>query len=253
MFYRIKLPCEHRNYLRFFWFPIDNLSEWPIKYWFTVHIFSAKSSPSCANYALQYFTTMNVDKFSEQSIDAVKKDFYINDFVKSTNSIPEASLLINEVTEVVKQDSFNLTEFISNSKELLWLIPKDKLSKRLQSVDIVHKSLPYERALGVKLNVEDTLGISLNFKDKDKTKWGVLSTTFSIYNLLGFVCTAILPAKRIFQVTCKDKLAWDELLPDNLLSRWTEWLAHINLLSKFQIFRCYCTKSARNTQLQLGQ
>ena len=44
MFYRVKVPCEYRNYLRFFWFPHDNLSERPIEYRLTVHVFGAKSS-----------------------------------------------------------------------------------------------------------------------------------------------------------------------------------------------------------------
>ncbi len=53
MFYQIKVPKQHRDYLRFFWYPQNNPNLFPVEYRLKVHVFGAISSPAVANYALK--------------------------------------------------------------------------------------------------------------------------------------------------------------------------------------------------------
>ena len=52
MFYQIKVASHNRDALRFFWWPQGKYDLQPEIYRMTVHIFGAKSSPSCATFCL---------------------------------------------------------------------------------------------------------------------------------------------------------------------------------------------------------
>ena len=71
MFYQVKVPPSHRNFLRFFWLS-DDLYSKPVEYRLTVHVFGAKSSPSVANFALRQ-TVHDNDNYSKPARAAVLK------------------------------------------------------------------------------------------------------------------------------------------------------------------------------------
>lgn len=48
-----------------------------------VHIFGVKSSPSVAGYALRKTADDNKQDFSREAFDAVLRDFYVDDLLKS--------------------------------------------------------------------------------------------------------------------------------------------------------------------------
>ena len=240
MFYQVKVPNSDRDYLRYFWFPDGNLNKEPVEYRLKVHVFGARSSPSCANFALKNTVNLNPSKFSLESQGSVQEDFYVDDWVKSVDSVCEGKQLVREVTAMVSQAGFELASFSSNSRELLADLPVSKLSNKLSQIELLNEGLPYERALGVMWNSElDYFEFSINFKEFECTKRGILSTTFSIYDPFGFASPVILPAKRVFQLACAAKIDWDEILPLYLKSKWDLWFQCINNLSNFRIPRCY--------------
>ncbi|PIK42035.1 hypothetical protein BSL78_18708 [Apostichopus japonicus] len=51
MFYQVRVQREHRDLLRFVWWPDGNTDQPLREYKMMVHLFGAVSSPSCANYA----------------------------------------------------------------------------------------------------------------------------------------------------------------------------------------------------------
>ena len=53
------------------------------------HIFGAKFSPTCNNFALQKLASDNKDEFP-QATQAVFDSFYVDDFLKSFTSVDEA-------------------------------------------------------------------------------------------------------------------------------------------------------------------
>ena len=56
-------------------------------------------------------------------MNAVTKDFYVDDFVKSVGTVNEASSLANEVTCLLSKVGFRLMKWMSNSREVLSEIP----------------------------------------------------------------------------------------------------------------------------------
>ena len=73
-----------------------------------------------------------------------------------------------------------------------------------------------------------------------------------MYDPLGFASPFILPAKRLFQHLCKDKVGWDEEISQNMLKTWERWLAdlpHLQRISVPRYFKSHQLDEVKNTQL----
>ena len=122
MFHQIKVPEKDRDSLRFLWFP-SNLDGAPETYCMNVHIFGAKDSPSIANFALQKTAKDNTRDFSKSVINAVEKDFYVDDLLKSLPNKQDAVEFSSEIIELLQRGGFRLTKFMSSSKKVLAAVP----------------------------------------------------------------------------------------------------------------------------------
>lgn len=67
----------------------------------------------------------------------------------------------------------------------------------------------------------------------------MLSTVPSVYDPLGFVTPFILIGKQIIQALCKDKVNWDNDLPEHILPQWELWLRDLPKLAALKIPRSY--------------
>ena len=70
----------------------------------------------------------------------------------------------------------------------------------------------------------------------------------SIFDPLGFVAPFILIGKQILQRMCREKMDWDEPLPDDLKLRWEAWLQDLHNLSSVEIPRCYVPSTIKEVQ-----
>lgn len=70
------------------------------------------------------------------------------------------------------------------------------------------------------------------------TQRGILSVVSSVYDPLGYLAVATLPAKHILQELCRKSYDWDEEIPAILKQQWINWLADLKGLSIFQVSRC---------------
>ena len=55
----------------------------PEEFQMLVHLFGGVSSLSCANYALQRTVEDNAEHFDEETVQTVRRNFYIDDCLKS--------------------------------------------------------------------------------------------------------------------------------------------------------------------------
>ena len=83
MFHQVYMTPEDRGALCYLWWPSGDISREPKTYQMLVHIFGAKSLPSVAGYALRKTAKDNEQDLSAQVVDAVFKDFYVDDLLKS--------------------------------------------------------------------------------------------------------------------------------------------------------------------------
>ena len=81
-----------------------------------VQLFGSTSSPSCANFCLRKTAQDNIENFAHEVIDAVQKNFYVDDCLKSVQSSCTAIDLRGQLCELLQRGGFRLTKWSSNSK-----------------------------------------------------------------------------------------------------------------------------------------
>ncbi len=243
MFHQVRVSDEDTDLLRFLWWPDGNYEQELVEYKMLVHIFGATSSPSVATFALQKCATDFVEEFGEEAANTVKKNFYVDDCLKSTSDEDTATTLCANLRSMLAKGGFRLTKWSSNSRKLLNSIPEEERAQGFQDLDLDEHNLPMERALGIHWCVEsDQFKFKVNLKDRPHTRRGLLSLVSSIFDPLGFLAPVILPAKRIMQDLCRLKYSWDEDLPDNVINSWKRWISGLQQLEKFGVNRCVKTK-----------
>ncbi|GBM93775.1 hypothetical protein AVEN_252743-1 [Araneus ventricosus] len=84
---------------------------------------------------------------------------------------------------------------------------------------------------------DDTLVIApkLEAKLESLTKRKILSLTQGIFDPLGFLAPALLPAKLLVQQAWATKSDWDTHLPTDIQSKYMQWLDELKELSKIKI------------------
>ena len=239
MFHQVRVHPKDVDALRFLWFPHGDLSKDPEESQMLVHLFGGVWSPCCASYALRKTAVDNADRYGLEVTETVRRNFYVDDLLKSMKDAESAIRMYKEVTELLSHGGFHLTKWTSNKREALEVIPDSELSKELKNVDFEKDALPTERALGLQWNTEqDKFQYNIGLKDKPETRRGILSIVSSVYDPLGFVSPFILRAKMILHQLCRKKLAWDDPVPEEELQCWKQWLAELQTLQEFSVDRC---------------
>ena len=85
---------------------------------YTRHIFGARDSPTCANFALRKTATDNMSTYPEAT-SVVNEKFYIDDYLDSFENVTHAKCEISrDLVSLLKLGGFNLTKFLSNAGEI---------------------------------------------------------------------------------------------------------------------------------------
>ena len=169
--------------------------------------------------------------------DFLRRDFYVDNGLKSVASVKEAVELVKDIKEMCKRDSFNLQTFTSDRKEVIQQIPR---AEGIKDLDFSREPLPMKRALGVQWCIElDTFKFTISLKERPCTRRGILSTISSMYDKLGFVASVLLEGKTILQELCRNNTGWDDPVPNDVRSKWKSELEE---LQSFTIPCCYKPK-----------
>ena len=111
--------------------------------------------------------------------------------------------MAKDLIAICSRAGFTLTQWISNSREVLQSIPKELRSKTLHELDLDRDKLPVDRALGLQWCIEtDSFKFKLKAKKKPSIKQRMLSIISAIYDPLGFLAPLVLPAKLLLQDLC---------------------------------------------------
>ena len=241
MYHQVKVPERHREYLRFLWWPNGEMNKEPNEYEMCVHLFGAISSPSCANFALRQAAIDNTSRFGIETADILKKDFYVDDLLKSKDGEEDTIEMLTDVQEICALGGFNLTKFTSNNKKVIESIPISKRSPSLDNLQMLEPKLPIERALGVSWCIElDAFQFRINLSDTPLTRRGILSSISSIYDPLGLVSPFLLKGRKILQeITSERNLSWDDTPNVEHIQSWNEWRRNLLPIEKLKISRCY--------------
>ena len=190
---------------------------------------------SSATYALRY--TTKDDQFHDETIkNIVRRNFYVDVCLKSTQMEEEARHVIKETKTLLSQGGFNLTKFVVNDQKLLEEIPE---SDRAKEVKVLNPNTG-SKALGIHWNVlSDEFYFEMTQPNEAKvTRRRILSVVSSMFDPLGLVSPVLIIGRLLFQEATRLKLMWDQEVPQNIEMAWLSWLKDLSDLDQVRIPRC---------------
>ena len=159
MFHEVKVTPSDADSLCFLWKENIYSDDPPITLQMMVHIFGAKDSPCCANYAIKGTSRDNYKDFDAATYESAVKSFYADDLLKSVKTTEMAQSLTKQLLKMMRR-GFRLTKFLSNRKEVLEFLPSTDISG---SMELGLDTDKIERALGVYWDVtQDKLTFKSN-------------------------------------------------------------------------------------------
>jgi hypothetical protein len=235
MFHQTRVIPKDTDALRFLWWS-GSIDDPPEDYQMLVHIFGATSSPCCANKALRQTADDNERYFDPEVIQTLRRNFYVDDNLKSVSTVQKAVWLVGQLTKLLAEGGFHLTKFISNNRDVLASISPEERANPTLNLDL--DELPIERVLGLQWDAESDMfqfkTISVN---KPYTKRGILSVVSSLYDPLGFLSPLTFLAKVLLQNLWRIGAQWDEEIHDPFLLQWKEWIEELKNIRDIKIPR----------------
>ena len=240
MFHQCFVLPEDQQFLRFLWWPNGDTSKPAQVHAMKVHLFGAKSSPSVVNFCMRKTADDNEAMFSDISIDTLRRSFYVDDMIRSVDTVETAKKLIVDMRALLDKGGFELGKFMSTHRDVIDTVPEELRAKSLQELNIEDATLPQESALGLQWNVEgDYFTYTIKLQDKPSTRRGLLATTASLYDPLGLIAPVLLVPKLIQQELCRLQLDWDDEIPEESVRSIKKWKTATTELSSIQVPRCF--------------
>lgn len=225
------------------WWEDGDYTKSPVDYRMRVHLFGATSCPGCAIFGLKKLASDN-HGICEEAAEFLKHDFYVDDGLQSKDSVDDAVRTLSKAREICDKGGLRLHKIVSNSPEVLEHFPETEILT--QPCDLLNqresKNAP-ERVLGIQWCLQDdTLQFKPDIKKNPLTRRGILSTIAFIYDPLGLISPVVLKGRQLLQEMCRDKLGWDNSVPDRLLVRWNACLSYLENFNLVQVPRCHFKK-----------
>ena len=191
MFLQVGVPEKDQTSLRFLW--REDPTQKVGVHQYTRHIFGAKDSPTCANYALRRTADENCKEFP-RSAGSVWNNLYMDDYLESFATSEDATERCQDLVTLMKRGGFKLTKFVSNFNLPPSLPPLQDQSPGTPEVCELSSDV-----LGLKWDQgSDTLVISRGVNrlvTEPVTQRLVLSRVASIFDPIGLVAPYTIKAQ----------------------------------------------------------
>ncbi|XP_034053860.1 uncharacterized protein LOC117533931 [Gymnodraco acuticeps] len=245
MFYSFLVKGEDRNFLRFLWFRDNDLSKDIVDFRMNVHVFGNSPSPAVAIHGLQQSVQVKELNVDAEVKHFVMRDFYVDDGLKSLPTVEAAIDLLKKTQDVLSKSNLRLHKIAANNKEVMEAFPSKDHTNELKDLDLGADTLPMQRSLGIIWDLQtDYFLFSVSDEIKPYTRRGVLSTTNSLYDPLGFAAPVTIQGKAIMRELTVEDGDWDTPLPKEKEEAWISWRDSLSGLSNLSISRPYTQTSS---------
>ena len=221
--------------------------------------FGAKCSPTISQY-VKNLVALNFKHDLPSACDTILNNSYVDDIVKSVDSLDEAHQLPIQIKRILHTGGFNLLKINSNSQNVLNNI-KSNLKESELSNQKVFSNEKHEKLLGYEIDFEnDSLSISLNLDkfpsniitgEERPNKRQVLQVLMTLFDPIGLVQFVTSKMKILYHKLCQEKYDWDQVLNDQHFILWQKCLEWFKLVSDIHIPRLYCTHYSNASEIQL--
>ena len=248
MFLQVGVPDKGHTSLRFLW--REDPTQKVAVHQYTRHIFGAKNSPTCANYALQRTADDNCKEFP-RAAGSVWNNFYMDDYFESFATSKEATERCQDLVTLLKRGGFKLTKFVSNFN-----LPPSLQPLQDQSPGTLEVCELSSHVLGFKWNQRsDTLVVSRGVNTsvtEPVTQRLVSSRLASIFDPIclaaPYTIKARLMLKEVWRLHARQ---WDEVLSEELTEEFLHWSIALPELSTLEMQRCYFSEPVESLELHV--
>ena len=250
MFLERQVPDQDRSCLRFLWRP--RTSE-PVQiYEYKRHVFGAKSSSTCAKYALK---RVELDNEEEYPIAAkeTQNNFYMDDVIKSVETHEEAVEVFNQLRPLFSKHGFELKKWISNNDAFTEAIPKNLKSISNTKQVKCEPNTEGSSVLGLQWTVtDDSLQVGRGKNKKVEapiTQRKILSLVSSVFDPIGlFASFSFHMRRRLKGILCKNGQHWDNEVEPGEEEEFMRWKQQLPIVAETSIDRRYFNKERDGTK-----
>lgn len=238
MYRQVMVHKDDRHLQKILW--RDNSEDDIKEYILNTVTYGTASASFLAIRCLRELGHLHSEKYKESS-SIILSDFYVDDLITGTETIQRAITIQKQVTSILKSGGFPISKWVSNNKEVLNNISKNK-SENILTFD--HQNCEH-KTLGLQWDSNnDFLKYSIkNMNQVKTTKRIILSITAQIFDPLGLLTPVIIIPKLIIQKLWQIKLTWDESLPSSIHNEWVQFYNQLHILNNLNIPRHVITNS----------
>ena len=250
MFLQVQVPEQDRSCLRFLWRPRTNE---PVQ--IQRHLFGAKSSLTCANYALKRVGLDNEEEYPIAA-KAIQNNFCMDNFIKSVETPEEAIEVSNQLQPPLSEHGFELKKWISNNDAVTEAIPEDLKSIRNTKQVEVEPNAEGSSVLGLQWTVTDDSLQVCSGKNKEVeapiTQRKILSLVSSVFDPIGLFAPFSVHMRRLLKgIWTKNGQHWDSEVEPEEESEFLRCKEELPIVAETSIDIRYFNRERDKTELHL--
>ncbi|XP_065085705.1 uncharacterized protein LOC135707752 [Ochlerotatus camptorhynchus] len=203
----------------------------------TTVTYGTSSAPYLATRCLKKLAEEEKGNFPAAA-DTIIYDFYVDDMLKSIDSIEEGVQLSKDLIHVLGTAGLTLRKWSSNSREIMDSIPPYLRDER-SSLDL-EPSNSIVKTLGLKWEPRsDVFRFTVPQWNPatELNKRIILSDFAKLFDPLGLVGPTLVQAKVFLQDLWRTKCSWNDTLPEELQNWWREFREGLERLRLLQVPR----------------
>lgn len=179
--------------------------------------------------------------------EIIKRDFYVDDLLSGADSIDDAKKLCTKLSNTLKSGCFKLRKWISSNPEVLVDIPDIDVHPGILEFGDRESS----RTLGLTWFFQtDHFMFSISDLSNEKTtKRQMLSEIAQIFDPLGLLTPCTFVAKTFMQKLWLEKLDWDDVVPNEIETKWLSYRTELSNLNELKIPRHVTCASPTDVQI----
>ncbi|XP_070854642.1 uncharacterized protein [Drosophila suzukii] len=251
VFYQVLIRPKDRCSQRFLW-KDGNGDQDPDVYEMNVTTFGAACSPSAAHYVKKFLKFRDSDP---RAVKAIIDHHYVDDYVDSFATESEAISVSTRVKEIHAEAGFELCQFSFSSPIVEAALGPPWQIKSVGWGEAEQKILGMRWQVATddfRFNVEyHRVPSSVLSGDQVPTKREYLSLLMSTFDPV-VLCCLMTTAKLLLTEIWRQKIQWDEPLPEEIGKAFAAWRREMDAVGQFQCPRHYFGHGAvRTTELRV--
>ncbi|XP_058817379.1 uncharacterized protein LOC131680685 [Topomyia yanbarensis] len=168
---------------------------------------------------------------------ALRKGFYVDDFIGGAQTVEEAIRLRIELAELLEKGGFALRKWTSNRLEVLQGLTDDQIGMQSALHFCPNETI---KALGISWEPEaDFLRFDSQIRHSDEhpTKRTILSDIARLFDPLGLIAPVVVRAKILMQELWLLSCGWDDPVPEPIKSKWESYHRELAKISEHRVDR----------------